>query len=263
MRLKSLAVLAVAFALPAATFAAQVGAGGGGVPGYDVNKDLKNLGPAAYDVAIVLKGSETITNSMNGYPPGDPDRPGQFSSRTESIVGGNTVIHWEHMDDGTDNKIDNGQTIHVGFSTADGNREILDIYWTNASGQRIRGSVVLDVYGKVTYGSNRLAWDLANSYAEQATVSNIRYAILSSPETLPGLGVGNQALAAALHPIDGTFVLAGGESTTIEIPGDVAPGSAVVLVYEVSGEGSAAVVTNFVQTVLPAAAAPADTPGGV
>lgn len=259
MRLKSLAVLSVAFALPAGAFAVQ---NGGGNQGYDVNKDLKNLGPAAYDVAIVLKGSETITKSMNGYPPGDPDRPGQFSSRTESIVGGNTVIHWEYMDDGTDDKIDTGQTIHVGFSTADGNREIVDMYWTNRNGGRIRGSIVRDVYGQVTYDSNHLTWVLGNSMVEQATVGNVRYAILSSPETLEGLGFGNAELAAALHPIDGTFVLAGGESTTIDIPGSVAPGSAVVLVYEVTGEGSGAVVTNYVQTVLPAAA-PADTTGGV
>lgn len=30
--------------------------------GYDVNKDLRNLGPPAHDLTVVLSGSETVTN---------------------------------------------------------------------------------------------------------------------------------------------------------------------------------------------------------
>ncbi|MBJ6759893.1 hypothetical protein JGU66_03905 [Myxococcaceae bacterium JPH2] len=33
---------------------------------YDVNKDIKNTGPTAYDIAVVLAGAETVTSTFNG-----------------------------------------------------------------------------------------------------------------------------------------------------------------------------------------------------
>ena len=37
--------------------------------GYDVNKDLRNIGTAAaHDLTVVLSGSENVTNHYDGYP---------------------------------------------------------------------------------------------------------------------------------------------------------------------------------------------------
>jgi hypothetical protein len=246
MRLKSLASLALAFVLPAAATAVQNGAGGPG--GVQVNKDLQNLGPAAYDVAIVLQGSETLTNSFNGYHSGDI--VGWFNAPTTTTVGGNTVIHWQTFRDDDNNQIDRNQTIHVGYST-NGSHTVVDMYWTDINGNRIPGSVVYDVKANATYRTNRFSWTLSNQFANAAdiAISNVRFAVLSSPLPLGDLSRNNIELANALSAIDGGLTLAPGEARSIDLPVAVAPGSAVVLVYEVSAPESSAVVTNYVQAI--------------
>ena len=78
----------------------------------------------------------------------------------------------------------------------------------------------------------------------------VRYAVLSGRVPLRDLGRDNAELAAALQPVDLSGVIAPGEPVGFDLPGEVAPGSVVVLAYEVSSEGSNAVVTNYVQTVV-------------
>src|SRR5580704_2621458 len=103
---------------------------------YDVNKDLRNLGPAAHDLAVVLSGPETIIAHYDGYPSGN------FASFSNGLSGSNQLLRWQNFWDGNDNRIENGQVIHVGWTTADHSSSILDMYWTDVCGNRIPGSVV-------------------------------------------------------------------------------------------------------------------------
>jgi hypothetical protein len=251
MRVKSLASYVLALALPAVA-AATVN--GGAPPPVQVNKDLTNLGPAAYDVAIVLAGQETITDWFDGHHSGP--KVGWFDSR-DVTQGANTIIHWQTFSDvdideaDNNGQIDTNQTIHVGFSTADGDHKILDMYWTDPDGRRIPGSVVYDEDAHATYRGDRFTWTWANELAEAAPVSvgNIRYAVLSEPLPLAQLNSENAVLADALRPLDPGFVLAPGEQRAIELPVSVPAGSAVLTVYESSAPESGAVVVNYIQTL--------------
>jgi hypothetical protein len=222
---------------------------GGGPPPLDVNKDLTNHGPAAYDLAIVLQGSETLTNSYNGYQSGD--KVGWFDSPSTTTVGGNTVIHWQNFSDGTDNQINTNQTIHVGFSTADGTHTIVDMYWTDINGHRIPGSVVYDVSTGHTYQSGRFDWQWVNDFATaaQISVTNVRYAVFPQPFPLAQLNSENAELARALAPLTPGFVLGPGEQRSLTVPASVPAGSAVVTVYETSAPGTGATLVNYVQTL--------------
>ncbi len=105
---------------------------------YDVNKDITNLGPPAYDLTVVLAGIENVTNNYNGNVV--PPNQGTFSSFAWGIVGGNTQLRWQYFWDGVNNSIDHGQTIHVGWKTQDHSSNILDMYWTDGVGNQIPGS---------------------------------------------------------------------------------------------------------------------------
>jgi hypothetical protein len=223
--------------------------GGPPPPSLDVNKDFTNLGPGAYDLAIVLQGAETLTNHWDGYLSGD--KVGWFTAPTTSTVGGNTVIHWQNFADGGNNVIDTNQTIHVGFSTADGTHKIVDIYWTDINGNRVPGSVVYDVATGQTYKSGRFDWTFANNFATAAPVSvtNIRYAVFSQPFPLGQLNSENTALASSLAPLSADLVLGPGEQRPVTVPVSVPAGSAVVIVYQTSAPGSGASLVNYVQTL--------------
>lgn len=243
------AVLIALLALALPMLASATINGGGGPPPLDVNKDLTNRGPAAYDLAIVLQGLETLTNSFNGHTGGD--KVGWFDAPSTTTVGGNTVIHWQNFADGTDNQINNNQTIHVGFSTADGTHTIVDMYWTDIHGNRIPGSVVYDVSTGQTYKSGQLNWQWANNFATaaQISVSNVRYAVFPQPFPLAQLNGENAELARALATLTPDFVLGPGEQRSIALPASVPQGSAVITVYETSAPGTGANLVNFVQTL--------------
>lgn len=239
----------LALALPVIA-SAEVNHGTGEPPnplGIDVNVDLTNLGPAAYDVAFVLQGSQTLTNHYDGYHSGD--KVGWFNSPTTTTVSGNTVIHWQTFWDGHDNRIDTNQLIHVGFSSA--GQTILDIYWTGPDGQRLPGSKIHDVKVKLTTQGGQLFWTFANNFVEEAqiSVSNIRYAVFPQPFQLGDLNSENIELASALNPLAADLVLGPGEQQSLPVPGFVPPGSAVVAVYETSAPGTNAIVVNYVQTL--------------
>lgn len=244
MRLKHLASLALAIAVPVAALAAINQQG----QGYDVNVDLENLGPAAHDLAIVLAGSETVTKTMNGHGSGH-GLAGWFSPPSNNAVGGNTVIHWQTFGDDDNDLIDLNQTIHVGFSTSDHNYSVVDMYWTNLQGNRIPGSVVFDVKANIIYKRDRPYWHLEHELAHPASISlsNIRFAVSPNRWELEQLGRDNAELAAALQPLSGDVQLAPGASLDLPIPAAVPAGSSLVIVYTVGGEGSAALATNYVQ----------------
>jgi len=248
MRTKSFAglVLMLALALPMAAAAVPT------INHLMINKDLVNKGPAAYDLAIVLEGTQGILDTFDGYDSGPI--LGYFDPPTVTPAGSNIVVHWQNFFDKTDNKIDTNQKIHVGVevpTTSDSNRKILDMYWTDGNGNRIPGSIVHNVSDGVTYSSNgHLSWTLANAHDIAVSVKNIRYAVLPAPLSLDQLSQQNTELATALRPLsDGVVVDAGG-SVALDLPVSVAPGSAVVLVYDETAEGSMALVTNYAQAAV-------------
>lgn len=216
-------------------------------PTYRINKDLKNLGPIAHDVAIVLKGKGFWLDTI------DSTTLGTFLRRTEETnAAGNTVIHWDIFDDGGDDQIGDpiryGQTIHVGIETYV-EQTVVDIYFTDENGNRIRNSVVLDVKAGVTYGSSRPTLSYTNENATAVSVKNVRYAVFATPFELGALSRDNDSLANALQSLSEDFVLAPGETMTLEVPASVPTGSAVVTVYEVAAPESDAVVVNYVQVL--------------
>lgn len=254
MRIRRLLGLALSLSLAAGGLALALPNGAaGGNAGYDINKDLTNRGPVADDLAIVLAGAETISDHFDGYPAsasaGHPI--GWFDPPSETAVGGNTVVHWQDFGDLDDSRIDNGQTIHVGLSTADGTNTIADMYWTGPDGKRLPGSVVFDVHAGLTYQSTRATWSWANNFATAAplSVSNVRYAVFAQPLALGDLVNSNPHLAAALQPLAADFTLAPDTVQSIPLPVAVAAGSAVVVVYQVDAPGSGATVIDFVQTI--------------
>jgi hypothetical protein len=227
--------LAAVLALPAA--------------GYEVNKDLQNLGPDAHDLAILLAGQETVTETFPGYPPGGGYLEGKFHSISSGPSGPNTLIHWQSFD-GPGPVIKNGKKLHVGYSTADCSSRILDMYWTDPSGNRIPGSVVYNITSGWRYsttGTFSLVFE--NRFAAEATISirNLRVAVWPQPFPLAELSNGNRALIASLQPVAASLDLRPGEERSATLPERVPEGSSVIAVYDVVGSGNDAVSTDFVQ----------------
>ncbi len=246
MRIKSLAGLVLALALPAAATALP------SATTMRINKDLRNLGSDAYGLAIVLEGTAPIASTFDGYQYGPII--GWFNTLSQTVAGNSTVIHWKSFDDGTNTRIDHNQKIHVGFDVPveDEHRKILDMYWTDERGRKINGSVVYNATDELTYRYDRWNWAFTNAQAATVSVKNVRYAVFPNPLPLDQLSAQNEELAAALLPLSEGFEIGAGDSTSIDLPNadSITPGSAVVVVYEETGEGSAAVVTNFAEAII-------------
>lgn len=210
---------------------------------YDVNKDLRNLGPAAHDVAVVLAGAETVTGHYDGYP------SGHFSSFAQGPSGANWLLRWQNFWDGVDNKIDNNQLIHIGWTTADHSSSIIDMYWTNQFGKRIPGSIVYNITSGWTYETSvrncAAIWDHNFATRSPISISNIRFALNSRPYPLEDLNAQNSMLMRALRPLRKGFALQPGRQISLPIP--ESHGMSVVLVYEVRAPGSAALSRDFIQ----------------
>ena len=220
---------------------------------YDVNKDIKNLGPAADDLAILLSGAETVTQTFDGYGPGGC-LPGHFGSVSNGPSGSNTLIHWQKFSDGVDTKINTGQTIHVGYSTSDHSSHILDAWWTDLQGNRISGSVVFNITSGWTYrtATRRFTLSFRNDFRAAAVplvIRNIRVAVVTAPFPLAQLNRCNGALAAALQPIASGFSLGPGQERIVELSQNVAPNAAVIAVYDVDGSGNGGFSTDYVQAL--------------
>lgn len=217
--------------------------------GYDVNKDLTNEGPPAHDLAVVLSGGETVTDHFDGYTSG-PYR-GQFGSFASGPQGQNTLLRWTNFNDGGNNIIDTGQTIHVGWSTQDHSSNILDMYWTDASGNRIPGSVVHNITSGWRYESRRadVQWEYEFNHGAPITIYQVYFAVLPLPVPLANLNRENRELDMALRPLPGgeQFVLTPGQERTLPIPVPVEPGQAVVLRYRCMAPSSHAVAMDYVQ----------------
>lgn len=219
--------------------------------GYDVNKDLKNTGTKAYDIAVVLSGPEDITETFDGYKTGDKIGHFDVCNRGRD-ADQNTILHWQNFTDGGNNAIDNGQVIHVGWSTADHSNSILDMYWTNYAGKRITGNVVINVTPgmvQTSYGRLDITWRNDFRHPSFIDIRKVHYAILETRVPLAELNAENEFMQSRFVaiPENGNFQIAPGQSFTLPLPVPVTPGMALVLRYEVLGTGSDAESLDFVQ----------------
>lgn len=220
------------------------------VQAYDVNKDLKNLGPDAYDIAVILNGTETVTEHYDGYPLGY-EKVGWFNQFSHGPENGNTKLHWQSFNDGTDNVINTDQVIHVGWSTNDHSSSVKDMYWTDKEGHRIAGSIVFNITSGWAYEQNRvyIHWEHIYEAPTVIEIRNVRFAILASPVPLANLNTENTQLNSQLVPLGGSsqIMVGPGQTVTRVLPIAVAPTSVVVLRYEVLGAGSDAESLDYIQ----------------
>ena len=223
---------------------------------YDVNKDLRNIGTqAAHDVSVVLSGTETVTNHYDGYS----DR--YFNSFAHGPLPPNTLLRWQDLvEPGGNGMIDPGEIVHVGWSTADHSSNVKDMYWTDATGQRIPGSKIYNITSGWTYesGTGTVLADFFNEFETEwgemgpIGIVDLHYGIFDEAFPLSELNLGNELLNAALLPAhDGSFDVLPGESHNVTLPDPAADGQAVVLRYQATGPDSNADVVDFVQFVVP------------
>ncbi len=224
-----------------------------GLLGYDVNKDLKNIGPVAYDVAVHLKGHEDIVAHFDGYEEGD--KIGHFDIvNPGKDADGNSLLHWQGFRDGDNNAIDTNQIIHVGWSTKDGASSVYDMYWTDIDGRRIPGNVIINVTPKWmnTGGMVDVTWSNDFAHPSIINIRNLTFATLVAPVPLAELNTENTFLQSRFVslPSAGNIQIAPGQEVTLRIPVPVPTGTALVLRYEVLGTGSDAEALDFVQFVV-------------
>jgi hypothetical protein len=258
MKIKPVLVLALALVsfAPGAAFA-----------DHCINKDLINLGPTAYDLAVVLWGRQPLTWRYDGYP------DTRFHTFTRTSIGFNTLLHWQNVN-GVNGPIPTGKLVHVGWCTPR-HHNIANMYWTDINGRRISGSIVYNLTtGWVYCGGLRLRFQ--NIFQHQLgagvllTVSDVHAAVLGAPLPLAELNRENAELNSRLVPVPGGALFDVEPGDTVELPvSNVAPGQTVVVRYRVTGSNGAADSVDFVQftvesdgtaTPVPAAAmAPAST----
>jgi hypothetical protein len=211
---------------------------------YCINKDLVNLGPPAYDIAVLITGNQPITFHYDGWT-------GMvFNTFTPTLSGANELLHWQNLN-GINAPIPTGSgsgpaQVHVGWCTLSPNN-ILNMYWTDLSGAQIAGSIVDQVGGHASGSSTAgVQWDNATNHP--ITVSHVYYARFSTRWDLGQLNRNNTSLKNALLPVSGgtSIIIAAGRSATLSLPG-VKSGDWVVVVHDVTGSQSKAAVTDFVQ----------------
>lgn len=215
---------------------------------FDVNKDLKNLAGPALGICVELCGSETITETFDGY--GGGPYKGTFGAPSVTTnAAGNTVICWTGFKDGGNNVIDHGQVVHVGWSTADGNSRICDMYYTDGNGNRLPDSKIENITPKfppVNPGPITVTWENFNSQ-HLVFIQQVSFVVVPAPLPLADLNILNESLNSLMTPLPGgSFALAPGQSLPMPLPA-VPPGGAIILRYQVSGPGSSTDAIDFVQ----------------
>jgi hypothetical protein len=215
---------------------------------YCINKDLINLGPPAYDIAVVITGNQPLTLHYDG------ETGEQFAPPTVTLSGANEVIHWQNLNM-THAVIPTGTPggaiqIHIGWCTLMPNN-IVNMNWTDLSGAPISTGWVDQVGGHSSASStNGVQWD--NASAHSFVINRIYYALFPTPWTLSQLNRHNTVLAGQLVPLPGgsSVPLSPGGSVTLTVP-SARSGQWIVLRYGVSGPGSQAQVNDYVQFQLP------------
>jgi len=236
---KCVLTLSCAFFLVAASASAD----------YCINKDLINLGPTAYDIAALISGNQPISFHYDGWA------GGTFSSFTVTPAGTDELLHWQNLN-GTNDPIPTGDPfgapqIHIGWCTVNPN-DLLNMYWTDAAGIEIPGSTVYQVSGHASGSPTPgVQWDNATNHP--ITVTHTFYSLSRTPWKLGALNRANKVLVQNLRqlPNGENRVIAAKGSLELPLPG-ARPGDWVVLVHNVTGSGTRAVVTDFVQFQVPA-----------
>lgn len=211
---------------------------------FFINKDiLNNTIFETNDLTIVLAGVEKIV--------GHYDRHYQSFSVT---TGTNTTLKWSDFNTGSDTTLSPGQDTHVGFATDRGTAAIIDMHFT-FNGSQVGPSIINVLLELIPVALNQVDALFHNAMSETATISNVRFLVLSSEDevALPDLASNNAALEAQLNapsaalPGGASFDIPASGSVPLSIPLSVPQGSAVVLRYDVTAAGSAADSVDWVQ----------------
>ncbi|HXU45859.1 MAG TPA: hypothetical protein VN783_10050 [Thermoanaerobaculia bacterium] len=210
--------------------AARANIAGGGGAGIQCNYDLTNTGSKdAYDVAVVLKGNVSVSGFYNGI----------FGSPTVTVVGGNTVLHWANPP----GPVGKNDKIHVGYTpVGTSDCPVIDIYWTDASGNRIPTSFVGTAWNHTTGTSVTIT----NRSFGNILISDVQYACQSAPLPLDALNATNEYLAQAMVPIAGTFTLGAGETQVLPIHPSCSDCYCVTN-FKTSGDEPGAIFSPWVQ----------------
>ena len=220
---------------------------------YCINKDLVNLGPPAYDVAVLITGNQPVTFLYNGWP------GGQFFTFSTTLAGTNELLHWQNLN-GTNDPIPTGNPngpaqLHVGWCTLNPNN-VLNMYWTDLLGAQIPGSIIYQVGGHASASSTPgVQWDNASNHP--ITVTNVYYTLNTKRLDLQDLTRNNRTLASQLRPVPGgtSLVIPAGASAKLSLPG-AQVGLWAVIVHDVTGSGSKGSATDFVQFQVPSSTQP-------
>lgn len=215
---------------------------------YCTNKDLINLGPTAYDIAVLISPVQSVTFHYDGWA------GAVFTSFTVGTSGTDDVLHWQNLN-GTNAPIPTGNPagpiqVHIGWCTP-GPHTLDQMYWTDLSGNQIPGSIVDQVSGHASGSSTPgVQWDNATNHS--FTVNKVYYATSQSRWDLSALNRNNTVLARQFIPLPGGTSLPIGskQSVQLSVPGAKA-GDWIVLMYNVTSSGTKAVVTDFVQFQFP------------
>jgi hypothetical protein len=214
-----------------------------------------NLGPTAFDIAITISGNQPVTFHYDGWG------GSFFNNFTVTPSGGNEILHWQNLN-GNNDPIPTGgpwdpAQVHIGWCTVNPNN-ILDMSWTDINGLPIPGSIVAQIGGHASGSPTPgVQWDNATNHT--LTIRKIFYTLQPTRLPLAELTRNNRSLANALRPLPGgdtAIAIAPGKSVELKLPNAKA-GDWVVVVHEVTGEGSKASVTDFLQFQLTDPKAPA------
>jgi len=222
---------------------------------YDVNKDLRNIGgQPAHDLGVVLSGQESVINHYDGY------YERRFGAFAWGPSGPNTLLRWQNViEPGGNGQIDPGEVVHVGWSTADHSSNVLDMYWTDASGNRIPGSKIYNITTDWTYetaGLLVISFEniFTTEWGEQQPIHIMEVALGMFPQPWPLelLNARNTELNMMLQPLPGGehIVILPGQRFDLTVPMPIPPGAAVVLRYRVTGPADAAEAIDWVQFVV-------------
>lgn len=200
---------------------------------WDWNKDLYNWGTeTAYDLAVILDGKSPVDWTYDGYA------SHHFDGFSSYPIAGYTCLHWTNPN----NPVEVGQMAHVGAGGPDGNLNIIDMYWTDAFGNRLPKSVVWNATSHMRFENGEATLCLTNLIEIAAVpddeawanprpinVVDLRFVVLPSPVPLENLNAANTELEDMLVPlVEEALVLAPGEELQIPVPVDVAVGSFAV-----------------------------------
>ncbi len=222
------------------------GAFAGSYGSYDVSKCLKNEGPTAHGLVVVLEGTELVIDHHDG------SFSANFLSFQCTLDSPNTVLRWMDFRDADNFAIDTDQVVCIGWSTRDESSHVLDMYWTNEWGNRIYDSTVYNTTSGWAYYSPHLTLELENLQPQPAIIRDIRLGVVDVPFALADLNDGNPLLDDALEPVPGGEFILADPGVPIEVPVNrpIPEGYTVILRYEMEAADSAAEATDFIQFVL-------------